>query len=69
MIPDPFLGRAVEIVVAREAQLDRAPDKGLADRVPVRNVGHAERAIGPVKSIGAARLVLGPLEIGQHVLE
>src|SRR5216684_8694736 len=69
MVADTFLARAIEIVIAWETQLHRALDEGLADRVPIGNIGDAERPIGPVERVGTPCLVLGTLEIGQHVLE
>src|SRR4029077_19842628 len=69
MVADAFLAGAIEIVIAREAELDRALDKRLADRVAVRDVGHAERAVDAMECIGAASLVLGALEIWQHIFE
>src|SRR5207248_4144993 len=59
---------AVEIVVAGIAELDRALDESLGDRV-VLDIGHAERAAAAVEVVGAADLMLGALEIGQHVVE
>jgi hypothetical protein len=44
-------------------------DECLAQRVlPQPDVGHAERAAGAVIVVGPALLVLGALEVGQHVL-
>ncbi len=67
-ITGALLARAVEIVVARDARLLRCGDEGLAQLVRVALVGDAERAAGAVERVGAALLVLGLLEIGQHVV-
>ncbi len=64
-----FLGRTVEVVVAGEARLLRSLDEGLAQRVRLADIGDRERTAGAVQRIGAALLVLGPPEVGQHVLE
>src|SRR5205814_7222609 len=68
VVADAVLGGAIEIVVAGEAELGRALDEGFADRV-VLDIGNAERAATAVKLVGAADLMLGALEIGQHVFE
>jgi hypothetical protein len=68
MVADTVLAGAVEIVIAGKAELGRRRDKGLADRM-LRDVRHAERSAGAVELIGAAHLVLGASEIGQHVVE
>ena len=69
VIADAVLLFAIKIVVAREAQRHRGIDKGFADRMMVGDIGDAERPAGAVISVGAARLMLGALEIGQHVIE
>ena len=43
-------------------------DEGLAQLVRLALVGDAERAAGAMEIVGAALLVLGLLEIGQHVV-
>ena len=68
MIADAVLRGAVEVVVAREAKSHRGVDKGFGDRV-FFDVGNAERAAGAVEFVAAADLVLGALEIRQHVVE
>ena len=63
-----FLGRSVEVVVARQAGLDGGLDIGVADLAVVGQVGDAERPADAVQRVGAALLVLGLLEVGQHVV-
>ncbi len=69
VVADPFLRGAVEVVIARIAEIERALDEGLADRVVVRHVGHAERSAGAVQIALAAGLMFGAAEIRQHVVE
>src|SRR5204863_4974262 len=69
VITDAVLTRAVEIIIARKAESDRGVDKRFADRMMIRHIGHAERSAGAVEFVAAARLVLGALEIRQHILE
>jgi hypothetical protein len=68
VVADAVLARAVEIIVARKAELGHRCDKGFADRV-LLDIRHAERAAHAVECVGTANLMLGALEIGQHVLE
>src|SRR6185312_651714 len=63
-----FLERAVEIAVARDAGLLRRGDEGLAQLVRVALVGDGERTALPVEIVGPALVVLGLLEVGQHVV-
>src|SRR5690348_1435199 len=69
VVAGPVLTRAVEIVIARKAERDGRLDKSLADRVMIRHIRDAERAVGAVELVGATRLMLGAFEIGQHVVE
>src|SRR5947207_8175753 len=69
VIADAVLTRAVEIIVARKAKRDRGIDEGFADRVMLRHIGYAKRSAGAVELVAATRLVLGALEIRQHVVE
>ncbi len=50
------------------AGLLRAGDKGVVQFVAGPQVGDAQRSAGAVMRVGAAFLVLGAAEIGQHVL-
>ncbi len=63
-----FLGRAVEIGIGRDAGFDRGDHEGFRQRIGMPPVRHRQRAAGAVIFAGAARLVLGLLEIGQHVV-
>ncbi len=63
-----FLGGAVEVVVARMARLLHGRDERLAQRMRLAHVGHGERPADPVQRVGAALLVLGAAEIGEHVV-
>ncbi len=67
MVTDAILLRAVEVIIARVAEFNRALDEGFADRVMLRGVGHAERAAGAVELVNAAGLVLRAFEVRQHV--
>ena len=64
-----FLRRAVEVGIVGDAGLDRRLDEGRRQRIGVQHVGHRQRAAGAVIIIGAALLVFGLLEIGQHVVK
>ena len=50
------------------ASLLRPGDKGVMQFVPRPQIGDAKRSAGAVMLVGAALLVLGAPEIGQHVL-
>ena len=63
-----FLGRAVEIGIGRDAGLGGGNDKGFRQRIVMPPVGHRQRAAVAVIFVGTALLVLGLLEIGQHVV-
>ena len=63
-----FLSRAVEVGIGRDAGFGRGNDKGFRQRIGVPPVGHRQRPAGAVIFVRAALLVLGLLEIGQHVL-
>ncbi len=67
VVADAVLRRAVEVGVVRIAEIVAGTDERLADLVLVRHVGDRQRAAGAVPVVGAAHLVLGPLEVGQHV--
>ena len=69
VVARPFLGRAVEIVVARNAERHRRGDEGVAHLVPIRKIGHGDRAADAVPLARAAAMVLGLLEIRQQVVE
>ena len=63
-----FLRRAVEIGVFGNAGLGRGRDEGRRERIGMAKFGHRQRAADAVKIVGAALLVFGLLEIGQHVV-
>ncbi len=67
-IPDAFLLRPVDVVVARNAQLHRAGDEAVAELAVVRRVADSQRPARAVIAVRPAFLVLRPLEIGQHVV-
>ncbi len=67
VVADAFLVGAVEIRIGRIAEVVAGTDERLGDLVLVGYVGHHQRAAGAVPRIGSAHLVLGALEIGQHV--
>src|SRR6202021_794479 len=67
VIADAFLGRAVEIVIGGNAGFARRLDHRVAERAAHR-VRHMQRSAAAVELVGAALLVLGLLEIGQHVV-
>src|SRR5262249_39610307 len=68
-ITDPFLARAVEVIVARKTRLLRGRDESLAQRMRFAHIGNRERPAHPMQRVLAARLVLGAAKIGQHILE
>ena len=68
VITDPVLAGAIEIVITGKAEPGRRGDESLTDRV-LRDIRHAERSVGAMEIIGAARLVLRASEIGQHIVE
>ena len=63
-----FLGGAVEIGIGRNAGFGGGDDEGFRQRIGMPPVRHRQRAAGAVIFVGAALLVLGLLEIGQHVV-
>lgn len=67
-IPDPARGRAVEIIAA--ADLVRLPrlDPLFSDLPRRGGIGHMQRPIAAVISVGPANVVLGLAEIGQHIV-
>ncbi len=68
VIAGTFLGRAVEILVARNPRGLGRRDESFADRMLESQIGDAQRTAGAVECIGAALLILGLLEIRQHVV-
>jgi hypothetical protein len=67
-ISGAFLGGAVEIGVFGDAGLCRRLDECRGERIGMTQIGYRLRAADAVKLVGAARLVLGFLEIGQDVV-
>ena len=63
-----FLGRAVEIGIGRNAGFSGGNHKGLRQRIVMPPVRHRQRPARAVVFVGTALLVLGLLEIGQHVV-
>jgi hypothetical protein len=64
----PILLGAVEIVVPPVAGLLRGGDEGVVEFVAGPQIAHVERPAGTVMRVGAALLVFGAPEIGQHVV-
>jgi hypothetical protein len=69
IVAGAFLPRAVEVVVARDAERRGRRDECVAQLVPVREVADLERPAHAVPVIGAAALVLGLLEVRQQIVE
>ena len=65
---EPFLLRAVEIVIERVAAFLRGFDECVGQHVAATQVLHAQRPVRTVQLAAAARIAFGALEIGQHVL-
>ena len=63
-----FLGRAVEIGIGRNAGLGGGDDKGLRQWIVMAPVGYRQRSTAAMIFVWPALLVLGLLEIGQHVV-
>ena len=63
-----FLSGSVEIGVARDAGLDRGVDIGAADLPVIGRVRYPERPADAMQLVGPAFLILGLLEVGQHVV-
>lgn len=67
-VGDAFLGRAVIILVAWNAEALRTGDEGLAQRIAPVDVGDGQRPVAAVIGVFAvANAPLQPLEVGQHV--
>src|SRR5690606_5453756 len=66
-IADAFLAGSVEVGRPRYAGGDAGRDVGLAQRILHAHIGDAERSAGAVILICAPLLILGTLEVGQHV--
>ena len=68
-IAGAFLGRPVEIVVARKARLLRGFDERLAQRMRLADIGDGERPADAMQRVLAALLMLGAAEVRQHIVE
>ena len=66
--PGALLGGAVEVVVARDADLLAGVDERLDDRVHRPALAHAQRPADAVVAVRAALVVLGAPEVRQDVL-
>ena len=64
-----FLRGAVEIGIFRQADLRGGLDEGRRQRIGMTELGDRQRAADAMEIVGAAHLVLGLLEIGQHVVK
>ena len=67
IVADAFLAGAVEIGIEGYPHLLAGAEIGLADRQWRDRVRHAERSLIAVEIVGVALVVLGTLEVGQHV--
>ena len=67
VVAGALLRRAVEVVVARDADLARRRDQRLDELVLRADVGHPQRAVGAVPLARAADVVLELAEVRQHV--
>ena len=67
VVAEAFLGRAVEIRIAPVAAFLGGRQVGVGQRVRLRRVRNRERPARAVILVGAALLVLGLAEVGQHV--
>ena len=65
---DPVLLGAVEIRIELMAGLLRSGDKGIVQFVPCPQIGDAQWSANAVMLVGAALLVFGAPEIGEHIL-
>ena len=68
-IADALLVRAVEVLPAGQATFHAGPDEGFAEFVRFARIGNGKRPTGAVERVRTVLLVLGPLEIGQHIRE
>ena len=68
-IGEAVLGSAVHVRVVRVAALLRRVEERVADRMGLGLVGDVERPADPVVLVRAPRLVLGTLEVREHVVE
>jgi hypothetical protein len=68
IVADPFLLGAIEIGVSGKTRFLAAGGEGVVQLVAGAQIGDVERATGAVIIVGAALLVLGAAEIGQHVV-
>src|SRR5687767_7183827 len=69
VVAGALLRRAVEVVVARDAERHRRGDEGVAELVLVGEIADFEGTADAVPCVGAARLVLRLLEVRQQVVE
>ena len=67
VVTDTFLRGAVEVVVARDAEVGAALDHRLDQLVLPADVGRPKRPIGAVPRVRAADVVLEAAKIRQHV--
>ena len=68
VIPAAFLRGTIEVGSLRDARLRARGQQRLRDFPVVRLVGHPQRPTGTMEFVGAAFVVLGFAEIGQHVI-
>src|SRR5262245_15720359 len=66
--PRAFLRGAVEIGIGWDAGLGRGDDKSFRQRIEMAPVGDRQRAAAAVIFVSTALLVLGLLEVRQHVV-
>src|SRR3954452_7816111 len=63
-----FLLTIIEIVVGRQAGLDRGGNERIGQFPADRLIRDAQRSADPMRRVGAALLVLGLLEVRQHAV-
>ena len=68
IVADALLALTIDVTQARHAAFDAGLDHRVRDRVALSNVRDIERAARGVELIGAALLVFGATEIGDHII-
>jgi len=66
--PDPVLRGPVEISVEPVSSFFGTGHEGIVEFVAGAQIGHVERPTGAMMLVGAALLVLGAAEVGEHVV-
>ena len=66
-IANTFLILGIDIVVYWGSKLGNTLDEVVTDGSFERHIADMQRAIDAVEPVGAARMILGPLEIGEYI--